>query len=951
MHRNSDKSTSVSISAPKPRFVSLLKQLESLNGSLAAATRPLWLLVILLFTSLSALLVQAENIILFIGDGMGFEQVKAARYYAGEPLSFELLPFTAECTTYSANNAITDSAAGSTAIATGVKVNNGVISLRTPGDGLELETLLEFYQKRGKKVGLITTTVLTHATPAAFAAHEPSRNNSTQIAGDYLYQTRPNILFGGGGSGLDPIATANAGYVVVTDTAGFNSLPLGADYLSAQFGTSHMPYEAQYLGRTYPYPRLTDMLIKALSALEFHPGGFFLMVEGGRIDHACHENKLVESVHETIELSHAVAAALIWAAGRSDTTILVTADHETGGLMVTGDNGPGQYPSVTWSTKDHTAANVPVYAVGRNAELVSGTLDNTDFFDLFTAENTASPILSRVSSTVTDGTSVRITWTTDVPANSTVDYRLSSESVWTSASVANLVRNHSILLTGLAPERLYHYRVTSAAGGVQATSAEYVFMTASQPITSMLIATGSIWNYDDTGTDLGTAWRQTAYNDSGWASGPAKLGYGQSGIATTLDYGGDSNNKYPCYYFRHSFTIDNPLLYENLSLSILRDDGAVVYLNGVEVARYNMPSGQISYSTWASTAASVFPWDPPRLIPNLLVSGKNVLAVEVHQVRATSSDVILDLELTAKRLQADSTPPTITGVAINEITARTAIITWTTDEPADSRVDYGLTQAYDFAAGSEALVTQHSVELTNLEASTTYHLVPSSKDAFGNISYGPAFTLTTLKANQPPVAVDDTASTKMNEPVQIDLLANDSDPDGDSLILILPAATSAGGSIATFAHGTVTYTPPHNWFGIDTFTYSISDGELIDMALVTVTVTDASPMLTVRVLSIAMSATRSGKNWKVTASVKVVDQANAPAARAVVYGDWLFDGAVIASGSSSRADSAGVAVFSSPTFKADRGTFTFRVTDVQFTNATYASDLNTITENSIQVPY
>ena len=106
--------------------------------------------------------------------------------------------------------------------------------------------------------------------------------------------------------------------------------------------------------------------------LDDDPDGFFLMVEGGRIDHACHANDLIRSIYETIEFSNSVQTVIDWAAGRNDTLILVTADHETGGLTVLTNNGAGVLPTVTWSgTGGHTAAKVPVYAWGVNAEMVS----------------------------------------------------------------------------------------------------------------------------------------------------------------------------------------------------------------------------------------------------------------------------------------------------------------------------------------------------------------------------------------------------------------------------------------------------------------------------------------------------------------------------------------------------------------------------------------------------
>jgi alkaline phosphatase len=204
----------------------------------------------LLAVALLAPALDAENVILFIGDRMGNEHVKAARCYNGGPLSFEALPHQAQVTTHSANNSVTDSAASGTAIATGVKVNNYVVSLAIPGDGSELETSLELHQKLGRRTGLVTTTYLTHATPATFGAHETDRNNYSQIGLDYLNRSRPNILFGGGGNGLTPENTIAAGYSVATDSAAFNALNSATAYLSAQFGATYMPYEADYLTDT-----------------------------------------------------------------------------------------------------------------------------------------------------------------------------------------------------------------------------------------------------------------------------------------------------------------------------------------------------------------------------------------------------------------------------------------------------------------------------------------------------------------------------------------------------------------------------------------------------------------------------------------------------------------------------------------------------------------------------
>lgn len=328
-----------------------------------------------------------KNVFFFIGDGMGFEQVKAAGMYAnGEAgtLPFEAFPYQAEMITYSADNPVTDSAAAGTALATGSKVNNGVISMAYPGDGSELYTLLEYFKDRGKSTGLVTTTYMTHATPAAFGAHEPDRGNTNEIATDYLNQTRPNVLYGGGANGMSPVSAQAAGYTVVTDRAGMQALDTETvTMVSGQFGNTHLPYERDGLGSL---PHLSEMTASALAILDNDLDGFFLMVEGGRIDHAGHANNIENNVYETVEFSNSVQVAINWAQGRSDTLIIVTADHECGGLTVLQNNGQRFFPTVSWSTTDHTGVNVPIYTWGVNAQLVSGVMDNTDLFGVATAD-------------------------------------------------------------------------------------------------------------------------------------------------------------------------------------------------------------------------------------------------------------------------------------------------------------------------------------------------------------------------------------------------------------------------------------------------------------------------------------------------------------------------------------------------------------------------------------
>jgi len=375
--------------------------------------------VIIIESALSELTWAApiRNVILCIGDGMGPEQIKAASYYAGTNLFFESFPYQSIMTTFPANSTITDSAASATAMATGTKVNNGVLSLQLPGNGQELENLVEYFKIRGKATGLVVTSYITHATPAAFGAHETSRFNYTSIANDYLNQTKPNILFGGGANGISIGSAVASGYTVVVNKNELLSLNSENEkFVSGQFGNTHLPYETDGLG---VLPHLHEMTQAALNILDNNPNGFFLMVEGSRIDHAGHENNLVRNIHETLEFSESVKTVFNWMGDRQDTLLLVTADHETGGLTVLNDNGAGNYPDVTWSTTYHTETLIPVYGIGQNAFLVTNVTDNTDIYSVITS-STTGPEVCIATHTNTNG--FQMTWTSFSNAVYQVEY-------------------------------------------------------------------------------------------------------------------------------------------------------------------------------------------------------------------------------------------------------------------------------------------------------------------------------------------------------------------------------------------------------------------------------------------------------------------------------------------------------------------------------------------------
>jgi len=163
-----------------------------------------------------------------------------------------------------------------------------------------------------------------------------------------------------------------------------------------------------------------------------------------------------------------------------------------------------------------------------------------------------------------------------------------------------------------------------------------------------LVPSNSIWKYLDNGSDQGTTWRALAFNDSAWASGPAQIGYG-GGSVTVVGYGPNSNARYITTYFRHHFNVTDPSAFSSLKFGVQRDDGSVVYLNGTEVFRSNMPTNTIDYLTLASSnvsGADQYTYFPSPLIgAALLVPGDNVVAVEMHQYSGSSTDMHLNLEL------------------------------------------------------------------------------------------------------------------------------------------------------------------------------------------------------------------------------------------------------------------------------------------------------------------
>jgi len=310
----------------------------------------------------------AKYIFYFIGDGLGAAQRQLAEYYlqtttgdSSTKLLMNDLEYSAINTTHSANTLVTDSAAAGTALATGYKTNNGMISVLE--DGSPVETLVEKAESIGMATGVATTTRITHATPAVFISHNADRDNESDIAADML-DSGVDYLVGGGvrhflpqnfvdtqtdvfGSTIKSKRTddrnllsefAALGYTVDYGLSGAENFenynPKTGDQYVGLFAYSHMPYSIDVENQTeYDVPTLAEITEKGIELLSKDEDGFFFMIEAGRIDHACHPNDAAGTIMDTLALDDAIKEAYtFYEAHPDETLIVVVGDHETGGL-------------------------------------------------------------------------------------------------------------------------------------------------------------------------------------------------------------------------------------------------------------------------------------------------------------------------------------------------------------------------------------------------------------------------------------------------------------------------------------------------------------------------------------------------------------------------------------------------------------------------------------------
>lgn len=319
-----------------------------------------------------------KNIILLIGDGMGLAEIQAGLTTNHGHLNMLQCRYMGLSQTAAANSDNTDSAAGATAMAAGVKTNNRYIGVNAQGKMVtNLPDTLAHY---GIKSGIISSGDITDATPAAFYAHEPERSSSQAIAADML-QSKIDVLIGSNQKSF--FNNADKSLITKLQKNKFQIDTTLADFNKAKSG-KHIILLNDSATKPIKDGRgdmLRTSLLQTIKVLSANKNGFFIMAEGAQIDHGGHENDLPFLITELHDFDKTVAEALKFADKDGETLVIVTADHETGGLSLLDASTAKGMVLGNFSTNDHTSINVPVFAYGPGSQHFIGTYQNTEIFN------------------------------------------------------------------------------------------------------------------------------------------------------------------------------------------------------------------------------------------------------------------------------------------------------------------------------------------------------------------------------------------------------------------------------------------------------------------------------------------------------------------------------------------------------------------------------------------
>ena len=312
-----------------------------------------------------------KNIILLIGDGAGLNQITLSRMAisgVNSRLYIDQLPYSGISLTHSADNIITDSAAAATAWATGTKTKNKFISV-TPNEKA-LTSLTEALFEKGFLSGVVATSSITHATPAAFYAHVNNRYKEKKIASQ-LQNSNINIAFGGGLNFFDLSAT-NDQIKYIYDLDELKNINTSSKRIIGLFDNDGIRRSPDRPSQQLMTKKALDILAKRTAECS----GFFLMTEGSQIDWASHDNDASRMIAEFRDFDLSIKYAVEFINTRDDTLLIVTADHETGGLQILKEDN--DLVHIQWGTGSHTGIPVGVFSYGPGAELFTGTMDNTE---------------------------------------------------------------------------------------------------------------------------------------------------------------------------------------------------------------------------------------------------------------------------------------------------------------------------------------------------------------------------------------------------------------------------------------------------------------------------------------------------------------------------------------------------------------------------------------------
>lgn len=325
---------------------------------------------------------KAKNVMLLIGDGMSISQITAGMYSNTNQLYLEQFKHIGIHKPYSYDNLITDSAAGATAFSIGKKTYNG--GLGVDHDTIPHKTILEMAEEKGLATGLVATSTITHATPAAFIAHQPSRKMYEAIAADFM-NTEIDYFVGGG---LDHFANREDARNLVNELTEKGYMVSDSSQQSLEDITPDPAKNFAYLtakGSPGKFSEGRDYFeLASKLGMDFlnkrSDKGFFMMIEGSQIDWGGHDNDQDYIISEMLEFDRVVNLAFQFAKEDGETLVIVTSDHETGGLSINYESKMDSL-NCAFTSGGHTADLIPVFAYGPGAELFSGFYENTAIFD------------------------------------------------------------------------------------------------------------------------------------------------------------------------------------------------------------------------------------------------------------------------------------------------------------------------------------------------------------------------------------------------------------------------------------------------------------------------------------------------------------------------------------------------------------------------------------------